>query len=173
MNHGLNADHFNDDAANEAAAERYAIGHIGGPTHSGSSYLQATVDSASPARLRLMLIERGVEVATALSDGYRTGENTGSNDLSIKLFDILSELLTGVTGSTNKKEGEICDQVADLYVFLMQHLLAAEQISDSSSVTEIAAVLQIEAETWRMACAVETDTHTRMTSGGAGLNFTA
>lgn len=180
------------EAALEAAADSYALGHgggyggpishpagggygagYGGGRDIGSSYLQATIDSASPARLRLMLLERGAEVAAALSDGYRTGELKGACEMSTRLFDILSESLSGVTGSDNVIEKKACDQVADLYVFLMQHLLAAESISDSVAVTEIAAVLQVEAETWRMACAVETDANTRTASGGAGLNFRA
>ena len=41
------------------------------------------------------------------------------------------------------------------YVFLLKHLLFAEQKSDVASVEEIRAVLQVEAETWRLACANE------------------
>lgn len=120
-----------------------------------------------------MLIERAVEIATSLSDDYRTGAASGETESSMRLFDILSELLSGVTGSTDSRENQTCDQVADLYVFLIQHLIAAEKISDSTAVTEIAAVLQVEAETWRMVCATETEQSTRTASGGAGLNFTA
>ena len=40
-------------------------------------------------------------------------------------------------------------------MFLIKHLLLAEQSSDVASIEEIRAVLQVEAETWRLACANE------------------
>ena len=169
------------EASSESAADQFAASqtfgmhaphHAVGPT-TGDSYMQSTVTSASPARLRLLLIERAQQIATTLSDDYRTGAAKGSTEASGRLFDILSELLSGVTGSTDPAESKACDQVADLYVFLIQHLLAAEEIGDSTAVTEIAAVLGVEAETWRLVCANESDSQSRTVSGGAGLNFTA
>jgi flagellar protein FliS len=71
------------------------------------------------------------------------------------LLDILYELLGGVVGGQSEIENELCRKVADLYVFLSQHLVAAELASDADSIDEIKAVLEIEAETWRAVCAQE------------------
>jgi len=120
---------------------------------SGDTYLESMIATASPAKLRSMLIERGVEVARHLAGMWReTPGKRGTNEHSLKLFELLTELLSGVTD----KQVEVCRTVADLYVFLCQHLIAAEENGDASMIDEIRLVLETEAETWRMACAQAT-----------------
>ncbi len=121
-------------------------------------YLDATIRTASPARLRLMMIERAVEVAATVASGWRSGETSGSCEHSLRLLDLLTELLSGVTKGATDKETEVCRKVADLYVFLVQLVIAAEENSDPSSIDEIRMILEIEAETWRAVCAREAST---------------
>jgi flagellar protein FliS len=119
---------------------------------SSDTYLESAIATASPAKLRLMLIERGVEVARHLAGKWReTPGKRGTNEYSLKLLELLSELLSGVTD----QNVEVCRTVADLYVFLCQHLIAAEKNGDASMIDEIRLVLETEAETWRMVCAQE------------------
>ncbi len=118
-------------------------------------YLDAMVRTASPARLRLMMIERAIEVAATLSVTWLEKRDLGSNEHSLRLLDLLNELLAGVTGGASDSETRLCSQVADLYVFLIQHLVGAEAGSDSSAVDEIRIVLETEAGTWRAVCANE------------------
>lgn len=121
----------------------------------GEQYLESVVRTASPAKLRLMLIERAVGVSESLEVAWRENPGQGPNEQSLKLFELINELLRGVVGSKQGDGEEICKQVSDLYVFLLKHLLLAEQTSDVASIEEIRAVLQVEAETWRLACANE------------------
>jgi flagellar protein FliS len=143
--------------------------HIG----HGDHYMDTTIQTASPARLRLMLIERGIEVAENLSHAWRNvSAEPASDDSALKLLEILNELLSGVTGT----EYDVCRKVADLYVFLLKHLVAAEETRDADSIDEIAAVLRIEAETWRLVCAAEAADRTGPSSQHAvtesgGLNL--
>lgn len=135
----------------------------GSPTADGSqqpnfgrrqsdTYLESMIASASPAKLRLMMIEKGVEVARHLATMWRdTPGKRGTNEHSLKLLELLSELLSGVTD----KNVEVCRTVADLYVFLCQHLLSAEENGDPTMIDEIRLVLETEAETWRMVCVQE------------------
>lgn len=118
-------------------------------------YLDATIRTASPARLRLMIIERGIRATETLATLWRDGQSLGSNEHSLKLLDVLNELLSGVTAGASPSESVLCGQVADLYVFLIQHLVAAESTSDATAVDEIRLVLEAEAETWRLVCASE------------------
>ncbi len=120
-----------------------------------NQYLEATVLSASPARLRLMLLERSTETAAMLSASWRSKETKGSNEHSVRLLDLLTELLSGVKGGKSKQEQEICSRVADLYVFLAKHLVTAEAYSDFGAIDEIKLVLEAETETWRAVCAQE------------------
>ncbi|EMI21632.1 flagellar protein FliS [Rhodopirellula maiorica SM1] len=119
---------------------------------STDGYLESSIQHATPARLRLMILERAVEVARMLANTWRTQpDKKGSNEYSLKLLDLITELLSGITGNE-----EVCVQVADLYVFLSKHLLLSEQTSDADAVDELRQILEIEADTWRMVCANET-----------------
>ncbi|TWU40413.1 flagellar export chaperone FliS [Novipirellula artificiosorum] len=114
-------------------------------------YLDSAIRYASPARLRLMLIERSIDVARLLAENWRTKPETkGPNENSLRLLDLINELLSGVTS----KEG-VCEKIADLYVFLSKHLIAAERSSDADAIDEIRTILEIEAETWRLVVANE------------------
>ncbi len=124
-------------------------------------YLESSIHTASPAKMRLMLIERGVEVAATLARVWResvadpanvAAGQTNVNEHSIKLLELLNELLSGVTG----KDAPVGRQVSDLYVFLCQQLLRAEPRCDADAIDEIRLVLEIEAETWRLVCAQST-----------------
>lgn len=116
----------------------------------GERYLEAAIQTASPAKLRLMLLERACEVGGQLSRCWREDEEkAGANEYSLKLLELLNELLSGITA----QESNLGDQVADLYVFLIQHLIAAENHSDSGAIDEIRTILEVEAETWRLVCA--------------------
>ncbi len=110
----------------------------------------------------------------------RKNPGHGPNEQSLKLFELINELLGGVVGSKQGDGEEICKQVSDLYVFLLKHLLLAEQKSDVASIEEIRAVLQVEAETWRIACANELpaasqqlDFGSRSSGNSNGLNIEA
>lgn len=118
----------------------------------GRRYLQGTVGTASPAKLRLMLIERAAEIAGGLAVNWSDGPSTEASQTSLRLLEILTELLDGITGQGDL---ELNRRVADLYVFLIQHLLAAENAADAATAREIETVLRIEAETWRAVCARE------------------
>ncbi len=108
--------------------------------------------TASPAKLRLMLLDRSVELARMVAKQWRENpEGAGPNEQSLTLLDFLSELLSGVTSD----ETDVCNQVADLYVFLTQHLVMAEEHGDAGAIDEIRLVLETEAETWRMVVANE------------------
>jgi flagellar protein FliS len=118
----------------------------------GQQYLTAAVTTASPAKLKLMLIERAVDVAGHLARTWRSQQSLGPNENSLKLLELINELLSGVASGSTPAERDLCRKVADLYVFLAQHLIKAEQTSRAESIDEMKAILEIEAETWRRVC---------------------
>ncbi|TWT49205.1 flagellar protein FliS [Rubripirellula amarantea] len=146
---------------------------------SGDQYLDAAIRMASPAKLRLMLLERSVEVARMLAAKWRAGETMGSNEYSIQLLDMINELLGGISGGKSESEKKLCLQVADLYVFLAKHLVIAEQHSDAGAIDEIRLVLETETETWRAVVAQEVSklpaqsAASPVVSTSGGLNFSA
>ncbi len=139
-----------------------------------NEYLENAVRTASPARIRLMLIDRAIDVAGILATKYRDENGPrGANEQSIYLLDLLSELLGGIAN----KDSELCRQVADLYVFLCQELVRAEAESSAERVDVIRDVLRIDAETWREVCineqpaAILADIKNLNQSVTAGLNL--
>ncbi|MEM6979427.1 MAG: flagellar export chaperone FliS [Planctomycetota bacterium] len=147
---------------------------------SSDQYLESMIATASPAKLRLMIIERAIEVARHLAAHWRDQPGTrGTNVHSLKLLELLSELLSGITDASV----EVCRSVADLYVFLCQHLISAEATGDPTLIDEIRLVLETEAETWRMVCVQESGPSREQTartraadvlgnrSAGGGLNL--
>jgi len=117
---------------------------------SAPNYLESLVQSAPPARLRLMLIEKAVGLCQLIADRWNeTPQSAAWDGPNIQLTDILTELLSGISrGNT-----PVAKQVADLYVFLIQHQNKAVESGDVSMIDELRIVLETEAETWRMVCA--------------------
>ena len=134
-------------------------------------YLETAVRTASPAKLRLMLIERAVGLCQVISQRWRESQpELGYDEQTLHLRDILTELLSGV----GKSDLPVALQVADLYVFLSKHLTSAEMMRDVTMIDEIRLVLETEAETWRIVCATATQqTHRRdpMSSHPTSLNL--
>ncbi len=110
-------------------------------------YLESTIRAAPPAKLRLMLIERAVGLCQSIAARWRTARpEVGCDEQTLHLRDILTELLAGV----GRSDLPVALQVADLYVFLTQHLTSAEMMRDVTMIDEIQTVLETEAETWRI-----------------------
>jgi flagellin-specific chaperone FliS len=61
------------------------------------------------------------------------------------LRDLLGELLSGLTHGG----GAVAEQMANVYVFLLQHLTRAERTLNPQLLRDIQRVLIIECETWR------------------------
>lgn len=120
------------------------------PDSSVENYLESAVRTAPPARLRLMLIERAVGLCQAISASWTAAPtNRKWDERSLQLSDILTELLSGV----GRTDISVAKKVADLYVFLIQHLNKSVESGDATMIDEICVVLETEAETWRMVCA--------------------
>jgi flagellar protein FliS len=118
-----------------------------------NQYLETAVRTASPAKLRLMLIERSVGLCQVIARRWREKRpEHGYDEQTITLRDILTELLAGV----GKSDLPVALQVADLYVFLTKHLTSAEMMRDVTMIEEIQIVLETEAETWRIVCETAT-----------------
>ena len=142
------------------------------------------VFTASPARLRFMLLERAVSIVGAIKENRMRNPDILVDERTITLRDILGELLSGVSKSTDK----LALQVADIYVFMIQELTFAEGEPGLERLNNISMILDIELETWRQVCDAQlkrsvpapamismgtdgTSGHTNTAAGS--LNFTA
>lgn len=106
-------------------------------------YLEQEVLNASPAKLRWLLIARGVQLCRVIAELWRAGDHALGDQWSLRLHDVLNELLSGVHG-----KDPISAQVADLYVFMLKQLTQAEQAHSLPQLGQLQELLEIEAETW-------------------------
>lgn len=109
-------------------------------------YLQQEVLSASPARLRWMLIARAAELCGFVDQLWSNGQVALGNQWLLRIREILGELLDGVKDSQNPLSTPICD----FYLFLLQITLEVDKHQDRERLKVLAELLAIEAETWRL-----------------------
>ena len=110
---------------------------------SANLYLEQEVLTASPAKLRWLLLQKSVTLCEVVSQLWRAGDLATADQWTLRLREILTELLGGVQGTD-----DLARQVADLYVFMLAQLTQAEQNRDLAVLADLRGLLQIEAETW-------------------------
>ena len=111
-------------------------------------YLEAQVMTATPQKLRLMLIEGAIRFARQTIQQWAVNQNEEALESLIRCRSIVSELLAGV----RTEESDLTRQVASVYVFLFRTLTEAQLRRDRQKVEEVIRVLEVECETWRLVC---------------------
>ncbi len=108
-------------------------------------YLQQEILSASPIRLRWMLIRRAEELCGFVQQLWIAGEHLQAAGWLLRIREILGELLDGVSDETNP----VSKQVSDFYVFLLQLITRIEQTNDPQQLKTLEELLHLESETWQ------------------------
>lgn len=111
-------------------------------------YLQTMVLTASPAKLRYLLLERAYALTETIKENRMRNPDRLVDEKTVTLRDILGELLAGV----KRGDDQLAITVSDLYVFLLQELTYAEQEPGTDRIDTIGHILEIERETWRQVC---------------------
>ncbi len=119
---------------------------------SAETFLELDVQSSSPARLRLLLIQKAVGLCEGVQQQWESGDFNASTQWTIRIRDILIELLDGVTDENNPAAQSVCD----LYVYLVQLLDQSTGSHDIDGLRSLQEVLLIELETWTMFVRSET-----------------
>lgn len=118
--------------------------------HAGDSeinpYLQQEVLSASPVRLRWMLIRRAEEVCNLVIQLWNEQLFSQGDQWLLRIREILGELLDGIQDASNP----VSSQVADFYVFLLQLTSEVEETRNIDRLVIMRDLLAIESETWRL-----------------------
>lgn len=110
----------------------------------GLAFLEQEIASATPAKLRLLLIQKARSLCGIIQELESTSKSQQTGQWIILLQDILTELLQGVTDPNNPA----APAVADLYVFLCQRAVQAMVEREMHWIREIEEVLAIEDATW-------------------------
>jgi flagellin-specific chaperone FliS len=107
-------------------------------------FLLQEVESASPAKLRFLLVRKAVGLCQACQSLWAEKRYDEAAGWMIRVREILGELLDGVTDRSNPA----ATSVVDLYIYLLKSVLVAEQSHDVSALKLITEILEIEQETW-------------------------
>ncbi len=110
------------------------------------AFLRQEVESASPAKLRWLIIRKAIGLCQAVDQLWNDSRNEDAIQWVLRVREILCELLDGVTDAKNPA----AKQVSDLYTFLLRSLAKAELTRDRRELQNIADILQIELGTWEL-----------------------
>jgi flagellar secretion chaperone FliS len=114
-----------------------------------SRYLDTRVNTASQPELQLMLLDGvmrfGRQAESLWADAAQRSE---CDQLMVRCMEIVEELIRGATlGGT-----EISQRLEEEYAFAFRRLALAQLNRDLAPLQEGLRILEIQRETWRLAC---------------------
>ncbi len=109
-------------------------------------FLRQEVESASPAKLHLLLLQRAHGLSVHIADLWRKNEVDASIQWIILVRDILAELIAGIVDPKHP----LAKQQSDLYIFLSALLATAEQDKNIAAIDDLREILEIEMTSWEM-----------------------
>ena len=113
-----------------------------------NAYLETEVTTATPQKLRLMLIDGSLRFARLTLKHWENGRDREAVDACRRCRDVLLELVSSL--KTNRFE--VADQIADVYLFLIRAITQAEADGDPVHLDQVVRVLEIERGTWQQVC---------------------
>jgi flagellar protein FliS len=113
-----------------------------------SQYLESKVLTAPSHRLHLMLIEGAIRYGKEAEVALRRGDALAADAPSMRLIDIISEMLVGV----RKNKTELNRQIADLYLYMFRLAGEAKVNDDAEKLVELLGLLEFERQTWQQVC---------------------
>ncbi|MFV1965305.1 MAG: flagellar export chaperone FliS [Pirellulaceae bacterium] len=112
------------------------------------SYLEAQVTTATPQRMRLLLIEAANRFCKQTLRFWQEEKNEEALESLIRARSIISELLSSIQSDKT----ELTQKVAGVYVFLFSTVTQAQFQRNPKAIEEVIEVLGVERETWRLVC---------------------
>ncbi|MFI4882673.1 MAG: flagellar export chaperone FliS, partial [Phycisphaerales bacterium JB064] len=118
------------------------------PPESAMSYLRSQVMSASPAELRLMLLDGAIKFAVQGRQGLLDKNYEQSFEGISQCRAIITELAVGVN---RQADPDLCDRVTSIFMFMFGELTEANMEKDTDRIQRVIELLEFERETWRLA----------------------
>lgn len=115
---------------------------------SNSAYLKTRVLSASPAELRLMLLDGAIKFAYQGRDGLATKNFEACYNGFTQCREIVIELMTSIRPDCDP---QLAAKVRDLYGFMYRHLVEGSHEKSLPKIDEVIKLLEYERETWVLA----------------------
>ena len=113
-----------------------------------NTYLETQINTATPQKLRLMLIEGAIRYGQQTITCWNEGRGEDGLTALLRCQAIVAELL----GSIREDGTPITRQVIDIYVYLALELNEAEMNADPQRIAGVIRVLQEDRQTWQELC---------------------
>ena len=110
------------------------------------AFLRQEVESASPAKLRWLLLQKAHGLTISIRDLWLQNRADEAVQWMILTQDIFTELLEAIVDPKH----ELAKQQSDLIVFLTKLLIVSGQTQDVHTLESVTEILEIEKETWEM-----------------------
>ncbi len=117
-------------------------------SNASDAYLETQVFTATPQRLRLMLIEGAIRRAHSAQQALAAGEAIEAGLHLGRCRDIVAELIAGVTPD----QTPLARQIVSIYMFLYSTLVEITTADDFARIGDVGRVLEEERQTWREVC---------------------
>lgn len=115
------------------------------PVAPSNAYLKTKVVTASPAELRLMLLDGAIRFAEQARAGYEQRNLESALEGTTKCQAILTELMCSLRPERN---AELCNRLAALYTFMYRRMVEASMSKSAEIAQEVIGLLQYDRETW-------------------------
>lgn len=114
------------------------------------SYLRTKVMTASPAELRLMLIDGAIRFAEQCRAGIADKDFEQAYEGSRQCRAILTELLSGLKP---EHDPVLAQRLNSLYTFMISKLMEGMSERSPAHIAEVVQLLRFERETWELVLA--------------------
>jgi flagellar protein FliS len=112
------------------------------------SYLETQVFTATPQRLRLMLIEAALRQARAARDLWIENKIAEGCEQASRCRELVSELISGI----HPDQTAVAKRVLGLYLYLFSSLTELQLTRDPHQMAGLIRVLEEEEQTWQEVC---------------------
>ncbi|MDZ4754501.1 MAG: flagellar export chaperone FliS [Phycisphaerae bacterium] len=109
------------------------------------AYLRTKVLTASPAELRLLLLDGALRFAETAKRGYEERNFDLSYEGTSKCQAILTELMCSLRP---ERDPDLCNKLAALYTYMYKRLIEASIERSTAIVEEVIGLLQYDRATW-------------------------
>ncbi len=116
-------------------------------SNGSQAYLRTKVLTASPAELRLMLLDGAIRFTEQARRGYEQRNYEEAYDGTTKAQAILMELMNALRP---EQAPELCERLSALYTYMYKGLIGASSTRDTTMLDEVLRLLRFERDTWSM-----------------------
>ena len=117
--------------------------------NSPNPYLATEVQTATPQRLRKMLLDAAVRFAGQANEHYQNDKEVEAHESLDRCSLIVEELLKNIQG-----EDEFLQRMKGIYAFLLTKISDIRGAWSVESMKDVIEVLEMERETWRQLCEI-------------------